>query len=226
MENKLPLTGPAFEPQNNPKKLIFLLHGYGDSGDNFISLSKDFYDPSIKSNFYAPNAPSPVPQYPQGKQWFDLYPNGKNFNEAGPFEKELMKKDCLSSLVLIKDYINSLCLKFKLKSKDCFIIGFSQGAMMTFELGNYINEIFSGCALLSGRILPSNNYKNKPFIKTPIIIIHGDKDLVLEPKYFNEACNILNNQGYLFESHLIKDLDHTISQQTIDLTKKFIKKNL
>ena len=59
-----------------------------------------------------------------------------------------------------------------------------------------------------------------------IIIIHGDKDSVLEPKYFEESCNILNNQGYLYESHLINELDHTISQQTVDLTKKFIKKNL
>ena len=39
-----------------------------------------------------------------------------------------------------------------------------------------------------------------------------------------EACNILDKQGYFYESHLLTDLEHTISNQTIDLTKKFIKK--
>ena len=62
------------------------------------------------------------------------------------------------------------------------------------------------------------------FVKSPILVIHGDKDTILEPKYFNEACNILDTQGYFYESHLLVDLEHTISEKTIDLTKKFIKK--
>ena len=36
MNNKKPLNGPCFEPTGNPKKLVFLLHGYGDNAENFI----------------------------------------------------------------------------------------------------------------------------------------------------------------------------------------------
>ena len=40
MDNKLPLSGPSFEPCTHPKKLVFLLHGYGDNADNFINIVK------------------------------------------------------------------------------------------------------------------------------------------------------------------------------------------
>ena len=226
MNNKTPLNGSYLESSANPEKLVFLLHGYGDNAENFIPLATHLHDPELNVNFYVPNAPSSLPQYPIGRQWFDLYPNGINFNEAGPEEKEILKQDCLSSLNLIKDYINNLCIKYKLTDKDCFIIGFSQGAMMAFEFGKYVNNTFAGCVLLSGRIMPTKKYKKIPFIKTPIIIIHGDQDSVLDPKYFKEACNILKNNDFIFESHLIKGEAHTISPKMLHIVKNFIKKNL
>jgi len=226
MNNKKPLNGPYFEPAEKPEKLVFLLHGYGDNAENFIPLARHLHDPKLNVNFYAPNAPSSIPQYPIGRQWFDLYPNGINFNESGPAEKEILKQDCLSSLNLIKDYISNICIKYKLTHKDCFIIGFSQGAMMTFEFGKYINNTFAGCVVLSGRILPSEDHEKKEFIKTPILIVHGDQDTVLEPKYFEEACKILKNHGFLFDSYLIKNEGHTVSAETLKLTKNFIKKHM
>ena len=226
MNRKKILTGPSFEVKNNPEKFVFLLHGYGDNGENFISLSENLYVSSSNISFFAPNAPSSVPQYPIGRQWFDIYPNGINFNEAGPKEKEILKQDCLASLNLLKNYIDALCLKHHLTYKDCFIIGFSQGAMMAFELGKYINQIFAGCVLLSGRILPSKNHNKSPFIKTPIIIAHGDQDSVINPKYFDEACNILNKEGFLFESSLLKGEPHTISSEMLHLVQNFLKKNV
>ena len=226
MNQKNPLDGPSFEPNDNPDKLVFLLHGYGDNGENFIPLAKYLYDSKVNINFFSPNAPSIVPQSTSGRQWFDLYPNGINFNEAGPKEKAIIKQDCFLSLKLIMDYIESICSKYQLTYKDCFIVGFSQGAMMAFEFGKYIDKIFAGCVLLSGRILPSENYAIKYFLKTPIMIVHGELDNVLESKYFFEACGILENQGFLFEKHLMEGEGHTISSKTLNLTQYFIKKNL
>jgi len=226
MNNKKPLNGPYFEPTGNPKKLVFLLHGYGDNAENFIPLARHLHNPTLNVNFYAPNAPSSIPQYPIGRQWFDLYPNGINFNEAGPAEKEILKQDCLLSLNLIKNYIHNLCVKYKLNHKDCFIIGFSQGAMMAFEFIKYADNAFAGCVLLSGRILPSEDHEKKYFIKTPILIVHGDQDTVLEPKYFEEAIKILKKRGFLFDSYLMKDEGHTVTVETLNLTKNFIKKHM
>ena len=58
------------------------------------------------------------------------------------------------------------------------------------------------------------------------MIAHGDRDTVLEPKYFFEECKILQNRGFVFESHLIKGEEHTISPKTLELIRDFIKKNI
>ena len=129
------LEGLSIEFYEKPKKLVFLLHGYGDNSHNFITLANYLVDSELSINFYIPDAPLSVPQYPSGRQWFDLYPNGIYFNEAGEKEKKILEQDCLSSLKLIKVYIDNLCNKFNLNYSDCFILGFSQGSMVTFEFG-------------------------------------------------------------------------------------------
>ena len=226
MDNVKILIGSSFTPVDKPKKIVILLHGYGDNAENFISIANDLYDPAIQINFFAPNAPSIIPQYPLGRQWFNLYPNGINFNDAGEVERKIMKKDCDNSLNLINKYIKNLCDKYKLTLKDCFVVGFSQGAMMAYEFGKYIDKKLGGIAIISGRILPSNDHTNKFFLKTPILIIHGKLDDIIKPIYFKEACDILESYGYFYEKYLIKDLDHSISFQTIELIKNFIKKNI
>ena len=119
-----------------------------------------------------------------------------------------------------------MCLLNNLSHQDCFLIGFSQGAMMAFELGKYINQMFGGCVLLSGRILPSKNHNKSLFIKTPIMVVHGDQDSIINPKHFIEACNILNKEGYLLESSLLGGGVHTISLEMLQLVLNFLKKNV
>ena len=226
MNKKRLLEGAFFETTKKPKKLVFLLHGYGDNAHNFISLSKFIYNSIANINFFAPNAPNKIIEQINGRQWFNLYPNGISYNNAGPIEKKIIKDECTESLELLKMYIDDLCLKYKLNYQDCFVIGFSQGAMMTFELGKFINKVFAGCVLLSGRILPSNKHNYSPFIDTPILVSHGDRDEILDIKYFKEACNILKNGGFIFENYLDKNNTHNISIETLKIVKNFIKKNI
>ena len=49
MNKKKPLNGVYFETTKYPKKLVFLLHGYGDNAENFIFLSSHLND--LKLNF-------------------------------------------------------------------------------------------------------------------------------------------------------------------------------
>ena len=74
----------------------------------------------------------------------------------------MMKKDWESSLELIKNFTENLCQKFKLTLQDCFIIGFSQGAMMAFEFGNYFQNTLGGIAIFSGRIMNEKKIINNP----------------------------------------------------------------
>ena len=110
-------------------------------------------------------------------------------------ENSPQKKDIIRSIIILNKCLKVLKNK-SFKEKDIFILGFSQGAMMSFELGKFIDAELAGCILLSGRILPSENHDIKKFNQTPILIVHGDKDTVLLPKYYFEACDILKNYNF------------------------------
>ena len=45
MDDAKILTGSSFLPHDNPKKLIFMLHGYGDTADNFIHIAGELDQP-------------------------------------------------------------------------------------------------------------------------------------------------------------------------------------
>ncbi len=218
------LSGPSCLYNNKPRKLIILLHGYGDHADNFIHLAGQLNDKIIEGNFFAPNAPFEVPQYPLGRQWFNPYPNGIHYDEAGPKEKYVMKEECETSTQKLKEYIDELCLINELSYQDCFIVGFSQGAMIAYELGNHIDKKLAGCIMLSGRILSPKKSANYTFVKTPLLIVHGDKDDVVSSKYYTEACEIAKSNKFSFENYLISGESHTISLKMLELIQKFMKK--
>ena len=53
MENSEILNGPSFCPTEKPTKLIFLLHGYGDNGDNFVHIAGNFNHEELNAHYFA-----------------------------------------------------------------------------------------------------------------------------------------------------------------------------
>ena len=226
MENSEILNGPSFCPTEKPTKLIFLLHGYGDNGDNFVHIAGNFNHEELNAHYFALNAPNLIANYPTGREWFNLYPNNIYISDAGPEEIKIIRSEIRISTKKIFNTINIIKNKYKLKFSDCFVTGFSQGGMMTFELGNYSKEQLGGLAILSGRIMTNEPPTNLQFLKTPLFISHGDNDDVLNIDNFYSSCNYLKENNFLFEKHLLKGDSHTISPKAINLLQKFIKKNL
>ena len=70
-------------------------------------------------------------------------------------------------------------------------MGFSQGGIMTFELGHYLDKRLAGLAIISGRIMEDRDINNLNFLQTPFFISHGDKDEVLPIKNFYKSCEFL-----------------------------------
>ena len=220
------LKGPSYSIHSKPKKLVIMLHGYGDNAENFIHLAKAIDQKSWGAHYIALNAPEIIPNYPMGYQWFTLYPNNVYIEDAGPSEVEIVNQSIINSVKKIELTIDYHLRKLGLKMNDCFLLGFSQGGMMAFEFGNNISNSLGGIIILSGQILKQDNKNSKTFKDTPIYISHGSKDEVLPIKKFYESIKYLKNNNFNFESHELNEDTHTISQNAIHLLQKFIKKNL
>ncbi len=220
------LRGPAFSKHDNPSKLMVMLHGYGDNAANFMHLADPIDQDEWGMHYVALNAPSIMKGNIMGYQWFDLYPGGVYISEAGPKEYQEVEKEIELATSKLKHTINFILDQLKLSMQDCFVMGFSQGGIITFEFARRLESMLAGIAILSGRIIQKNENKNTHLQKTPIFISHGSQDDVLPISNFEKSIDYLKNNNYAFESHLVEGDNHTISPNTINLFKQFIKKNI
>ena len=220
------LNGLSFSLHDNPRKLIFMLHGYGDNATNFIHLAKLIDQEEWQAAYVALNAPSAITGNLMGYQWFDLYPNGVYIAEAGPKEFEKINNEVNKSVRKIVNTIDQYCESLKINYGDCFLMGFSQGGMMTYEVGSYLQKKLAGLGILSGRIMSHQPIENDILIQTPIFISHGELDEVIPIKNYHLATEFLKTNKCSFESHILTQDGHNISPQTITLFQNFIKKIL
>ena len=94
------LTGPSYKIHEKPQKLIFLLHGYGDNADNFIHIANHLDEIEFKANYIALNAPTIIPDYPIGRQWFPLNLNNTKTFPSSPVVSSEPTKILLSASLI------------------------------------------------------------------------------------------------------------------------------
>ena len=131
------LKGPSLTKHQNPKKLIIMLHGYGDNATNFIQIANLIDQDDFEMKYVALNAPDTIQDYPMGYEWFQLYLNGTHISNAGSKEYDVVKKKISENVEKIHNSISILLENLDLEMTDCFVMGFSQGGMMAliFQIG-------------------------------------------------------------------------------------------
>ena len=119
-----------------------------------------------------------------GYQWFDLYPNGIYIAQAGPKEFEQIQKEIDEVVNKIIYTMEQYCDSLDLTLADCILMGFSQGGMMTFEVGNQLSEKIGGLIILSGRIMKESPIKNSILKKPQFLFCMVSKMKLFQYKVF------------------------------------------
>ena len=218
------LVGPCFSSNSsdNIKNVIIMLHGYGSNGNDLIQLAPELNNNLDDTFFSAPNAPFKFDRFDGGLKWFEVYPDGVPFSKATKIQKELVKEQFHTSSELIKSHIYELSNRFKIPTKNIFLLGFSQGSMMSIEVSLNFKESLAGLISLSGRVFTEYfEYISKN--KFPILVVHGDNDEIIPKNRYYETCEILEKLNFKVEKHLINNMGHTISPEVIEIIKIFLR---
>ena len=94
--------------------------------------------------------------------------------------------------------------------------------MVSIEVGTSLDKRVAGVISLSGRIF-FENFENINRNKIPILIIHGEDDQVIPVHRYKETCEILKKNNYHIKNYLIKNLEHSINNEVIEISENFIK---
>tara|TARA_Y100000590_G_scaffold62093_1_gene66373 strand:- start:12 stop:689 length:678 start_codon:yes stop_codon:yes gene_type:complete len=223
MRENQDLDGPSIINNINKKinKIVIMLHGYGSNGNDLIQIAKIIENSLDKTSFFAPDAPYKSKNF-NGYMWFEVYPNGIPFSDATDEQKSQIMKDFHNSCALIKNFIYKVSKKYNVELNRIFLLGFSQGSMMSLEVGTSLKESIGGIISLSGRIW-GKNFNNIIRKKCPILIVHGSQDQIIKPFRYEETYDILNKSNFKIEKKLINNMGHNINDEVINILTNFIK---
>jgi phospholipase/carboxylesterase len=203
----------------NPKHLVIFLHGYGSNGENLLGLAQEFKRVLPEAHFISPNAIEPWEGgFPDCYQWFSLY--------SGNDRKAIhdIAHNVRNSNKILQSFIHEQLKRFNLKPENLFLVGFSQGAMMSLYQGFNAPEKFAGIVSFSGRLILPETVGEKSLSIPEICLIHGELDSVLPFEHFIEAKKTLESQKISFIAEAIPNLDHSIDIHGIRTAQAFVKK--
>jgi len=175
--------------------VIYAMHGMGSDEKDIMSLIEE-----IKENFIIIGIRGPLVMN-SGFAYFTIKsfgnPNIDSFDEA--IEK-------------IEDFIDNSPNKYPIDPSRQFLLGFSQGAILSMSLALKMGNKIKGIIALSGYIPKhvKENYEIQPVNEISIFIGHGEFDQVFPFNIGNENYEFFKTRNKLlsFNSYPI---DHQIS---------------
>ncbi len=214
---KFSLDTKIIKPENNIiENAIILLHGYGGDGDDISAITLNWKRFLPNTIFLCPNGHESCPINPSGFQWFDLNNDNPNY----------ILEETIKAENKLKFFINEIKSEYKLNNSKICISGFSQGCMMSINLGLISNENFNCIVGFSGKIINKENITKRINSKTKMLLMHGDQDVVVPPNSLLEAKDFLMRNKVDIEIKMIENCGHHISVEASSIALDYIKKNL
>ena len=195
---------------------IILLHGYGGDGKDISMLILNWRRFLPNTVFLCPDGHETCSINPSGFQWFDLSKEDSIYilNQSIKAEKKITK------------FIEEVKKNFNLDSSKICLSGFSQGSMLSINLGLTSDENYACVVGFSGKIINKEDLLKRKKSNTKFLLIHGDLDEVVPPASLLEAKDFLIRNNIDVQTNMIKGCGHHIPVEASSLALNFIRKNI
>ena len=211
------LNTTIIKPDQNNKinNAVILLHGYGGDGKDISMLTLNWKRFLPNTVFLCPNGHEKCSINQSGFQWFDLSKDDPKY----------IIEQSLKAEQIIKKYINEVKELYKLNNSKICLSGFSQGCMMSINIGLTSDENFNCVVGFSGKIIDKNNLAKRISSTTKMLLLHGDKDAVVPSSNLLDAKDFLLRNKIEVETNMISDCDHHIPIKASSIALSYLKKN-
>ena len=211
------LTTTIIKPEKDIQinQAVILLHGYGGDGKDISMLSLNWKRFLPNTIFLCPNGHEKCEINPTGYQWFDLT------KEDPEYILEQSKKAELK----LQQFIQEVKKKYNLKDDQICLSGFSQGCMMSINLGLTNSKDYNCIVGFSGKVIDQEDLAQRKNSSTKMLLIHGDKDTVVSPTFLLEAKDFLIRNNVEIETKIINNCEHHIPIEASTAALHYIKSN-
>lgn len=185
-------------------RLLVILHGYGANEYDLFQLSDAFIH---KSHVVSLQAPYQL--YPESYAWYAIH-----FDEVnGKWSDIEQAKEIVEQLHV---FIQALKEQYQVRHID--LLGFSQGAILSYALATKYPQQYSKIMALSGYFNKDLNEisKDNSFGHLKVYASHGAEDPVIPLSWSAEIPVALGKLNIEYEHFVFQDMGHTINQENLN----------
>jgi phospholipase/carboxylesterase len=203
------LSVPSGQPDDAELPLVFILHGRGADANDLVDIA-----PLIDNNyrFIFPNAPEPFepsPGFTFGYTWFDGWPAERD--------------SFLRSREVLLRFIDEAVARYATPPGKIVLTGFSQGGMMSLDVGFRTKQKLAGIVVMSGAL---NEQELPPFnAEIPVLMIHGTQDDMIPVLAARRARRTLEHHGIHPEYHEFP-MGHYVTPESMAVVHDFLLRRL
>ncbi|WP_434557721.1 alpha/beta fold hydrolase [Pseudomonas sp. Z5-35] len=188
------------DEQARNRPLVIFLHGSGSNEEDLLSLADEL---PKHYNYLSVRAPKSMD--PGRYQWFAKKGEGAYDGDTS---------DLKASGKMLLDFIEKARAKYPTDASNVYLVGFSQGAMMSYEVALRHPEVVGGIAAMGGRVLPVLRAELTPDESRralAVFIGHGTADPIIPYQDGTDADTFLKTLALEPEFHAYPGLGHNIS---------------
>lgn len=175
---------PKTIKDQNP--LLILLHGYGSNEEDLFSFATE-----LPNDSYVISVRAPYNLQPYGHAWYAIHFDA----DENKFSDNVQAKQ---SVELIANFIDEIVKQYPIDTKNITLIGFSQGAILSYATALTYPEKVSKVVALSGyfnqEIMPEV-IDTKAISHLKFFVSHGSVDQVIPVDWARKAKPALENLG-------------------------------
>ena len=181
---------PKVKHDKNP--LLLLLHGYGSNEEDLFSFATE-----LPNDSYEISVRAPYVLQPYGHAWYAIHFDA----DENKFSDNVQAKQ---SVELIAGFIDEIVKQYPIDAKNVTLIGFSQGAILSYATALTYPEKVAKVVVLSGyfnqEIMPEV-IDTKAISHLKFFVSHGSVDQVIPVEWARKAKTALENLGIEVEYH-------------------------
>lgn len=189
---------PRNSIQDNPP-LLLLLHGYGSNENDLFSFANHLHPSLLVVSLRAPHA---LPM--MGFAWYSI-----NFDaKQGKWSDD---EEAIASRELVLQFLDELQQIHSYDPIKVHLLGFSQGAILSYALGLTYPKRFASVIALSGYLNKNISQLPKPVEAPAFYAAHGTLDEVVPFDWGQQSAVQLRQKGFDIQFDQFT-VGHTIGQ--------------
>ena len=178
--------------KHDKNSLLLLLHGYGSNEEDLFSFASE-----LPNDSYVISVRAPYDLQPYGHAWYAIHFDA----DENKFSDNVQAKQ---SVELIAGFIDEIVKQYPIDAKNVTLIGFSQGAILSYATALTYPEKVAKVVALSGyfnqEIMPEV-IDTKAISHLKFFVSHGSVDQVIPVEWARKAKPALENLGLEIEYH-------------------------